>query len=788
MPAALTNVPRTFVSVDGIGPSTSVLSGQRSTTELHAQWENYNKYIPIEQTNLPASKFIPKTVFLDYNQTVMTPETPKFNPQVPKSIETHETSPVVKVVRVIAFQSISENEIPENTDLANLYFTKSIWIRKGADAKNPNQIMPIGGKADEGEEDIETADRELLEETHLVPKYGAGKELKSVQNYSFTSNGKVQEREAHFTTTELLPGTYDIPYPMDNAEDKIGGFIPLDVGEVTAFFKENKTKIGDEELPILDSLEQEQSIKKEILEAQKVVEMNKKKKVISTLAKRKFNRKDVSEILKEVEEMKDFDQVQEYWKEFVENNSFDLATIQKSLKETNDVEYIEDLGKKFNEENKTLVPTINLIFPLLFNEGFGGKELIHLIKGNPQLEKLYKLSRLLSLFNLYNQGDKKAKKRLEKTIESENIDEEVLKTYLQKEKLIGDKFTHYFTELATEVDELFRQLNKDLNMRLSGFQVDQKNEVQSRNLEETLELAFSKDIGKIKRFEAQRRLVLVYMLYDIKSYLLSVLNTGIGKMDKLEGSLEIKNEGSPDTTSGVRKLKLDNNFYEVKIEKRTKVLRSLLRKAIVRDNFNLNSFNDIFAESITFVNTSDFMDKENEFKLPFVENEIPCLKISDAKGKQITPENIANHRMPQVVFDYIKGLYDNVTPGDHMEIVEWKGLPLEGEAFQSNSAGGGSKIRLCKFYINLYTKDNNKSSREVQIFLPRVIKDPNTGESKVVGGLYDNEYKKVDDDKYASNRLFHKGIHRSMIELLFPVAIYGEEVKTIFKKDSTNTK
>lgn len=25
------------VSVDGIGPSTSVLSGQRSTTELHAQ-------------------------------------------------------------------------------------------------------------------------------------------------------------------------------------------------------------------------------------------------------------------------------------------------------------------------------------------------------------------------------------------------------------------------------------------------------------------------------------------------------------------------------------------------------------------------------------------------------------------------------------------------------------------------------------------------------------------------------------------------------------------------------
>jgi hypothetical protein len=32
-----------MVSVDGIGPSTSVLSGQRSTTELHAHLFDYNK-------------------------------------------------------------------------------------------------------------------------------------------------------------------------------------------------------------------------------------------------------------------------------------------------------------------------------------------------------------------------------------------------------------------------------------------------------------------------------------------------------------------------------------------------------------------------------------------------------------------------------------------------------------------------------------------------------------------------------------------------------------------------
>ena len=41
-----------LVSVDGIGPSTSVLSGQRSTTELHAQLKNYNKF----HLNLQTSK------------------------------------------------------------------------------------------------------------------------------------------------------------------------------------------------------------------------------------------------------------------------------------------------------------------------------------------------------------------------------------------------------------------------------------------------------------------------------------------------------------------------------------------------------------------------------------------------------------------------------------------------------------------------------------------------------------------------------------------------------------
>ena len=41
-----------LVSVDGIGPSTSVLSGQRSTTELHARSININKNNKYTQTHL----------------------------------------------------------------------------------------------------------------------------------------------------------------------------------------------------------------------------------------------------------------------------------------------------------------------------------------------------------------------------------------------------------------------------------------------------------------------------------------------------------------------------------------------------------------------------------------------------------------------------------------------------------------------------------------------------------------------------------------------------------------
>ena len=42
-------VPYSLVGVEGIGPSTSVLSGQRSTTELHARYKNNNKKIPTSQ-------------------------------------------------------------------------------------------------------------------------------------------------------------------------------------------------------------------------------------------------------------------------------------------------------------------------------------------------------------------------------------------------------------------------------------------------------------------------------------------------------------------------------------------------------------------------------------------------------------------------------------------------------------------------------------------------------------------------------------------------------------------
>ena len=55
--------------MDGIGPSTSVLSGQRSTTELHAQnkiqdyvlYQKYNKIEDFKQTSSLASDEVNKT-------------------------------------------------------------------------------------------------------------------------------------------------------------------------------------------------------------------------------------------------------------------------------------------------------------------------------------------------------------------------------------------------------------------------------------------------------------------------------------------------------------------------------------------------------------------------------------------------------------------------------------------------------------------------------------------------------------------------------------------------------
>ena len=705
-----------------------------------------------------------------------------------------------EVVRVIAFQSISGDNLEGTQDLQNISFTRSVWVKKSEISNNPNQIMPIGGNVDKGE-NLETASqRELREETHLVPRFGKVAPLKSEQKYTFFNKGKAVSRISKFTEAYLLPNRYDKPYSLHNKEDKIGAFEFLTTEELKKLFTLGKitTKNGGASLldSLLDSEEDRlkvetvadtkeiQTVKSEILERAKLFEAKKKLEVLRNLILHKNNLNEKKKVdLKEIQALSEnpnSEIVQAFWSEIITKYGFNLYDIRYALRASNYEEYIQDLNGKFQEDKQVLVPTINLIFPLLFGANFDIKYL-PLLKQNPQMAKLYKMSRVLYLFNLANSGDARATNILSNRVFGKDnvpVNRKTLLEFFQKSNLLSKDFQFEFEDLAENIDQWFRQMQEEAGIPFDKFQLDQKNEVQSRNLNELLELAFGNGDKQIV-FEAQRKLILIYMLHEVKTFGLQVSQRGIGNLDKLESNLETPNVISGNTS--IRKILLQNKVYDVVIERRKKTDLSLLRKVIVRDSFDLTDtapYRDIFAESIIFKKADVFLNEEGRFELEMITDRLPSEKISDAKGKQI--KSLSKFSMPKCVFDYIQTLSNKATQnGEQVEISEWKGLPDEDKGFRSNSAGGGGKLRLCKFYINHISKDGVKSTREVQIFLPREITKEN-GSKEIVSGEYDYDFKKTDDDRYSHARLLSSGIHRSVVELLFPVSVYGEGVKSMF--------
>ncbi|MCX8513839.1 MAG: hypothetical protein ORN26_02340, partial [Candidatus Pacebacteria bacterium] len=173
------------------------------------------------------------------------------------------------VVRVFLSQSTSSKEITAQTDLANISFTQTLFIKKDITSNNPGQIMPVGGKIDaEDRKDmvsdpiIKGAMRELIEETHLVPtKIHL---IKNGQNYRFFHNhtNQYKDNNSAFVVGRLLSKRFDMPYPIDIKEDRIESFVYLKMSEVERLLSKGNIEYRGEKLNILDSLNPSESERK----------------------------------------------------------------------------------------------------------------------------------------------------------------------------------------------------------------------------------------------------------------------------------------------------------------------------------------------------------------------------------------------------------------------------------------------------------------------------------------------------------------------------------------------
>lgn len=727
----------------------------------------------------------------------------------PRTLELPEYK---KVVRVFLLQTNNGSLLQSNEDLKQFSAIDVIMSKKNDQAKNPSQIMPPGGNVNksikngitEDEDLYDAARREILEETHIL--MSDLKKLDAVQEYSFTNKDGIQHREATFFVGQLYGMRYDTPWPLDNEEDKIESFPQIPSVEVEKLFQKGEYNNS----PLLDSLHTNEQyresmgtytntrdvfrVQEELTTLVQKEEIKQKVKILNIIFAKKETHSDVYQKWKNIRTAVDtqtaenqrelYNQIEVFWQLHIIEIAEDYTEVQKAIAVA-DLEYvIRDLVSNQQEGRKpfTGLPTIHMMFSTLFGFDFT-KDHMHLTQEHPHLKKLMSMARGLWLYSqtLVSVGSdrKEASKRLLKKIIGKHegdVTKQDMFAYLQREFGFAiDYNRESFAMLGEEVDMLFTELQVQSLVDPNKANLQQRNEVQGKNFDRLTELACSNSesyAGYQIKFEAQRKLLLVYLFTDIRAFHESVRLKGTQPLDDLESELEVK-AGRP-LQSAVRILSIKGKEYNVVIERNRKTIGSLLRKVLVRDIWDMDGnkngyqyaqteYNDIYRESYTF-------DEGAMIDTEVAVYETPCV-MTDGKKKLITA-----YKAPRVVHNFIQELVQKANQKtENISIDAFKELPEEGGTIESNGPGGGGSIRMCKFYVKHTDKDLIVRMREVQIFLPNKKED-----GTVISGMVDFKNKKEDDDAYSMKRLFTQGHTYSLIELLFPHHIYGDQMKALF--------
>lgn len=714
------------------------------------------------------------------------------------------------VVRIFLLQTRSPEMIPEDADPRTVDFVDLILIRKGP-GNNENQLMPVGGKVDDGEDKDQAVIRESMEETHLRLVPDSIRPFTTIQTYRFQhtspehgGNVTHKVRRAYFFAGQLLPQPHDVPYVLDPEEDKIKNFERLSLHQCAELFATGMVTTEHGQADVLDSLDLRpearakhavqadlggiRNVQQETLLRFRLVETEKKLAVLGVLLHLPLD----PAIVETTEELAglqsqsvDFTEeggvlaealitrVQTLWENRVHEHGFTIDQIKQALELVNVRYTLEHAAEHFDMDTGKGIPTVNLMFPLLF-EGRLDIAKYRVMAENPQAKKLLEITRILHYYQRLHtttdadvraHDDKALRQQLQITGD-QPIEFTDIQQWLYREKILNESFQQEYDELAEGIDKYFEVLQREAH--ITDRSIDQANEVKGAKPEKLVAMAFGNapevqtgavDYRRLLRWEAQRKLILLLMLHEASAFRKLIQRQGIEPINQLEAKLE-----TPDSKAGDRKLLLAGISQEVTIEHRTKTLMSLFRKLIVRDRVATahDLVGDTYAETIIF----------NE---PTADHTVhtfpaPC-PMTDAKDTVLS-----EFRAPVVVAQYINELVKATdASSERVSILHYKGLPNPGEQFASSGPGGGAPVRMVKFYIQHIDKQGIERKREVQLFVPSVV-------GQVwQSGLVDYEQKKQDDQAYAVRRLFSTKALRSFMELLYPAEVYGDAIQPIYR-------
>ncbi len=741
------------------------------------------------------------------------------------------------VVRLVLFQSISPDSIPDDASLNDIDFTRTIFIRKSG-SNNPNQLMPVGGKVDEGESLPHAARREVVQETHLRPSTASVRYLSTVQTYDFPhlTSGTQKRRRSYMLSGRLLPQPMDIPYALDPDEDKIAQFEYLSPTQVDELLERGRVDTPHGQGELLDSLlldaqertrrgvvtdqSEVEDVHHELRTILALTEVDKKLSVMRQIIRRILptvtletrapykeqmkgielelehiqhtidallhgtgaRRIDltVDEVSQRVEQLESA--VQTHWEFMIQALHLTVDDVRAALRYSNTEAIVHYASEQFDMESGKGVPTINLIFPLILTDDANFSDLRILAK-NPQARKLLQMTQLFSMLQRQwtaptPQLQDAVRGRLEAQFSRAGVVPRG-----EGNTMIADDVLNYLFHSGL-IDPSFQNDFYDVSSAVDSY---------FERLQTEARVQDAVSLDQVNEVKGQSLETIIQYAFGIAPDL-SGAPPEHQRIVRWEAQRKLIEMMMLHEVMNTRRAILRNgsgpiDLIERKLEAPTSVAGQRViilngKEHVVvierREKSPMSLLRKVMVrdQCIRQLVTHDSIAKD-----VFAESYVFTSREADVDWNRfsapcaMTDKNnrpIEQFDAPTVVGELIQSLAQE-SEGGQVRVIEYKAPPRDGESFGSTGPGGGAPIRMAKFYIEHTDESGTVRYREVQVFLPRGKDD--TWESGEDAYLR----KKEDDQRYGVSRLFATAGLRSFMELNFPAEIYGDRIRQMYK-------